>query len=305
MAKIRRVYDDTIKPDGSRLTIYPITSTRAVYTPSGVSLNTILNEGYRFGGIVGPDDRPAFLDQRVWFLGTTPGNYAAFGGVTIGDDCAVALYWDCYKWTSKTFAISGGGGGGSTIAVIDNLDSDSPTDALSAKQGKVLKGMIEGASGAGTLDTTQTTGQATNAEESLSGNVKLHKVSKTGSYNDLLNKPSIPAAVDENTVAGWGFTKNAGTVTKVKINGTAYDPDGSGIVDLGTQGGGGGASQLNDLSDVTLSSPANGQILTYYNNQWVNGALGNLNYEKLTAAQYAARQSAGTLLPTILYIVVD
>lgn len=36
------------------------------------------------------------------------------------------------------------GGGGSSVNVVDGLDSDSSTDALSAKQGKVLKGMIDG-----------------------------------------------------------------------------------------------------------------------------------------------------------------
>ena len=33
----------------------------------------------------------------------------------------------------------------------------------------------------------------------------------SGSYNDLANKPTIPSAVTEATVAGWGFTKNTGT----------------------------------------------------------------------------------------------
>lgn len=44
----------------------------------------------------------------------------------------------------------------------------------------------------GTLDTTATTAQATSASEALSGAVKLHKVSKTGSYSDLIGTPSIP-----------------------------------------------------------------------------------------------------------------
>lgn len=43
----------------------------------------------------------------------------------------------------------------------------------------------------------------------------------------------IPSAVTESTVSGWGFTKNAGTVTSVKINNTTKNPT-SGIVDLGT-----------------------------------------------------------------------
>lgn len=66
----------------------------------------------------------------------------------------------------------------------------------------------------------------------------LHKVATSGSYNDLtnkptipaeqvnadwnatsgkariLNKPTIPSAVTESTVSGWGFTKNTGTYSK-------------------------------------------------------------------------------------------
>lgn len=123
----------------------------------------------------------------------------------------------------------------------------------------------------------------------------LAKVATSGSYNDLsnkptipseqvnadwnatsgkaqiLNKPTIPSAVTESTVSGWGFTKNTGTyskpstgipktdlatavqtslgkadtalqsyteqykgtVTGVKINGTTKNPS-SGVVDLGT-----------------------------------------------------------------------
>lgn len=39
--------------------------------------------------------------------------------------------------------------------------------------------------------------------------------------------------VIESTVSGWGFTKNVGTVTSVKINGVNKTPT-SGVVDLGT-----------------------------------------------------------------------
>lgn len=125
--------------------------------------------------------------------------------------------------------------------------------------------------------------------------VTLATVATSGNYNDLsnkptipseqvnadwnatsgkaqiLNKPTIPSAVTESTVSGWGFTKNTGTyskpstgipktdlasavqtslgkadtalqsytekykgtVTGVKINGTTKNPS-SGVVDLGT-----------------------------------------------------------------------
>lgn len=42
----------------------------------------------------------------------------------------------------------------------------------------------------GTLNTDNSTAQTVSSSESFSGNINLHKVSKTGSYNDLLNKPT-------------------------------------------------------------------------------------------------------------------
>ena len=44
--------------------------------------------------------------------------------------------------------------------------------------------------------------------------VTLAKVATSGSYNDLNDKPSIPSAVTESTISGWGFTKNTGTYSK-------------------------------------------------------------------------------------------
>lgn len=86
------------------------------------------------------------------------------------------------------------------------------------------------------LNTNNTTSQTASASEALSGSgtINLHKVAKTGSYNDLLNKPN---PVTESTVSSWGFTKNTGTVTSVavKMNGaTKGTVTSSGTIDLGT-----------------------------------------------------------------------
>lgn len=48
-----------------------------------------------------------------------------------------------------------------------------------------------------------------------------------------LNVADGATKVTSDTVSGWGYTKNAGTVTGVKINGTTKTPS-SGVVDLGT-----------------------------------------------------------------------
>ena len=68
--------------------------------------------------------------------------------------------------------------------------------------------------------------------------------------------------VIESTVSGWGFTKNTGTVTGVKINGTTKNPT-SGIVDLGTVltshqsikvlNTNGGAQEVNPSESITGS----------------------------------------------------
>lgn len=123
-------------------------------------------------------------------------------------------------------------------------------------------------------------------EQQIAGkmdNVTLATVATSGSYNDLSNKPTIPSAVTESTVSGWGFTKNTGTyskpstgipktdlasavqtslgkadtalqsyteqykgtVTKVKINGSEKTPDANGVVDLGTiEGGSSGGTNM-------------------------------------------------------------
>ena len=66
-------------------------------------------------------------------------------------------------------------------------------------------------------------GTVLTAHQDISGKAdksSLATVATSGSYNDLSNKPTIPSAVTETTVSGWGFTKNSGTITKVQANGT-------------------------------------------------------------------------------------
>ena len=72
-----------------------------------------------------------------------------------------------------------------------------------------------GATGtAGTLNTNNTSA-AIPTSESMSGNINLHKISKTGNYNDLLNKPTIPAAANDSTIT---IQKNGTTVNAFTLN---------------------------------------------------------------------------------------
>jgi hypothetical protein len=69
----------------------------------------------------------------------------------------------------------------------------------------------------GLTDTQDLESIIASIEQQIAGKmdkVTLSKVATSGNYNDLSNKPTIPAAVTESTVSGWGFTKNTGTYSK-------------------------------------------------------------------------------------------
>lgn len=67
------------------------------------------------------------------------------------------------------------------------------------------------------LNTNNTTAQTVNASEAIagSGTINLHKVAKTGSYNDLSNKPTIPAAANNGTLT---IQKNGTNVATFSAN---------------------------------------------------------------------------------------
>lgn len=80
----------------------------------------------------------------------------------------------------------------------------------------------------GTLNTNNSTAQTVSSSESFGDTIKLHKVSKTGSYNDLLNKPTIPSAANNGILnvkaggssAGQIFTANQSGNSTLTISGS-------------------------------------------------------------------------------------
>jgi hypothetical protein len=118
--------------------------------------------------------------------------------------------------------------GGVKIGSGINVTSDGTISAfsgnyndLSNKPDAVTESTVSGwgftkSAAPGTLNTTATTAQSTSASEALSGSITLHKIAKTGTYGDLIG---IPTMTSDASVAGWGYTKNTGTLTGVKFNG--------------------------------------------------------------------------------------
>lgn len=140
-----------------------------------------------------------------FYLNSTTGNVyvcVTTGGASVPNPAE----WD-YVMTLT------GGGSGPSVTVVDNLTSTSSTDALSANQGRVLKGMVDGKQATLIFDTAPTQ-NSTNPCQS------------GGIYTALASK------ADSSSVP----------------------------------------SDLDDLSDVTITTPSNNQVLKYNGSAWVNGA---------------------------------
>ena len=111
----------------------------------------------------------------------------------------------------------------------------------------------------------------------------LATVATSGSYNDLSNKPTLgtAAALDVGTSA----------LNVVQLDGSAKLPavDGSQLTNLPS-----GASTLGALSDVTLTSVTNGQVLTYdsASGDWVNAS------NTATFASVSSYSASATLSPS-------
>lgn len=106
MAKIREIYDNTIKNNGNKQVIYPITRARAVYTDTNQKIQDLLNEGYRFGGLARFDGIPS-AKQRIFYVAVTPGYYTNYGGLTIDGGESAFLLNDGTTWEKVVFSGAG------------------------------------------------------------------------------------------------------------------------------------------------------------------------------------------------------
>lgn len=109
----------------------------------------------------------------------------------------------------------GGSGGGGEGEVQKTTEAEITAMGFTKNQGTItgitMNGASKGTSGVVDLGTVIT------EHQDISGKAdsdSLATVATSGSYNDLTNKPTIPSAVTESTVSGWGFTKNTGTYSK-------------------------------------------------------------------------------------------
>lgn len=135
---------------------------------------------------------------------------------------------------------------------------------------------------------------------SADGSVQFPVRPKVGT-TDVALKSEIPASVTETTVSGWGFTKNNGTVTGVKMNGTIKNPT-SGVVDLGTvitahQSLAGKQDKLSDTQMAAVNSGINSNKIMLYDgyDSRLNSLQGKPGLDKVgTVTSVAVKMNGST-----------
>ena len=147
-------------------------------------------------------------------------------------------------------------GGTVTNSKIDKIDSTDSVTSVAGRTGAVVlsAGDVSG------LATVATSG----AYSDLSGTPTLATVATTGAYSDLSGLPTL----------GTAAALNVGTsaLNVVQLDSSARLPavDGSLLTNLPLVSG-----ALDDLSDVTITTPSDRQVLTYDSatSEWINSAV--------------------------------
>ena len=196
-----------------------------------------------------------------------------------------ALVWDqgTSKWKPGTIQAGGGGGGGATtfLALTDTPTTFSGFQngflrVNSAGDGLTLVNnfSIDVLSDVDTTTSAPSSGQVLKwngtkwapANDATSGGGGLDADTLDGldstyflNYNNLTNKPAIPTTFVGLSDTPTDFTGAAGRFVKVNSSGTALE-----FVTSSSA-----STALNDLSDVTASGAAQGDVIYYNGTAWV------------------------------------
>lgn len=152
--------------------------------------------------------------------------------------------------------------GGTSPTISINAATTSAAGSMSAEDKTKLEGIQIGAE-----QNVQSNWTETNAgsDAFILNKPTLSVVATSGSYNDLSNLPTIPAAYTDSNVDAHLNTATATAGQVLSWTGSDYD---------WVNGGGGGAVVLDDLTDVTITDLIDHESLIYDEAtlKWINGS---------------------------------
>lgn len=98
--------------------------------------------GYKYMGVASTSGHPETPDYNIFYIAYSQngGTYPYYGNITLNANEFAILKYNG-SWSKDSIGTISGGG--SSINVVDNLTTDSGTDALSARQGMLLNNGIE------------------------------------------------------------------------------------------------------------------------------------------------------------------
>lgn len=190
-----------------------------------------LGRGYAFMGAATPTGTPASTADPQAYFASTPGTYTNYGGIVVSSGELALLEWDGTTWSKVTvytepadFVLFKSGEftwrdldeaiyeekavfvytNGVVLPCVGQDNEDNYIFSIQAydRVFEFAKYTDDGEGGITqetqfTLDTDNSQSQQVASSEDLRGTVKLHKVSKTGDYGDLLHRPVFIAWFDE------------------------------------------------------------------------------------------------------------
>ncbi len=230
-----------------------------------------IGEHATFAGIATPDVQPGTVDQNVFYLATIAGTYIYFDEIVVNSGEVAILTNKTGSWKKKFSGLATQEKLTElekkvSNTIIDSEMSDTSENAVSNKVIKAyvdrVKGYIDDILGKNVTDAIDNINEilaflsTISDKDTLAGIFEelkqyidnadnlirqyidnaikaLATVAKSGSYNDLIDKPIIPAVVTESTISEWGFTKNTGTIKGIIMNGV-LQKESDGNVNLGT-----------------------------------------------------------------------
>jgi hypothetical protein len=188
-----------------------------------------------------------------------PGDVAAGGGAP-GDDAGATTFTGLTDTPADYGGLNGGflrvNGAADGLEIVAGFSIDALTDVDTTTtapiSGQVLK--WNGTNWVPAADSTA--GGGSTDADTLDGLDSTYYLN----YNNLNNKPTISSTFVSLTDTPANFTGAANRFVKVNSAGTGLE-----FVSAGASG----ATELNELSDVTISSPAQGDVLYYDGSGWV------------------------------------